>query len=307
MGIYRNSRTLLPTILPALLPRILLVLVFALLALPVNAGGAVLYEKASAYGTVVVTDEGNNMRALRFGRDGVRQSLVKLDDPDYLGLAYTPVALTGLALCNEQARRFLIIGLGGGTLPAFLRTHYPDAEIDAVDINPEVAFAAKNHLGFREDERMRIHIADGRKFVEAVRQPYDAIFLDAFGAEAVPAHLTTKEFLSAVHRAVRSDGVVVGNIWFTATNPPYDSMVRTYHDIFGELHVLRVAGSHNRILYALPRSQPLARSDLAGMARKLAIVKNFRFSPGPLIERGLMPADLAVFGGKVLTDANVGQ
>lgn len=273
----------------------------------VHAAGPVVYEKDSAYGTIVITDEGNNMRALRFGRDGVRQSLVKLDDPEYLGLGYTPVALTGLALCNEQARRFLIIGLGGGTLPAFLRTHYPDAEIDAVDINPEVAFAAKNHLGFREDERMRIHIADGRKFIETVRRPYDAIFLDAFGADAVPVHLTTKEFLNAVRRAVRSDGVVIGNIWFTATSPPYDSMVRTYRETFGELHVLRVAGTHNRILYALPRSQPLARSDLASMARKLAIAKNFRFSPGSLVERGLLPADLAAFGGKVLTDANVGQ
>ncbi len=288
-------------------PWLCMLLALALQAAPAIAGDTVLYEKASDYGTVVVTDEGNNMRALRFGRDGVRQSLVKLGDPEYLGLAYTPVALTGLALCNEQAHRFLIIGLGGGTLPAFLRKNYPDAEIDAVDINPEVAYAAKNYLGFREDEHMRIHIADGRKFVEAVRQPYDAIFLDAFGAEAVPAHLTTKEFLSAVRRAVRSDGVVIGNIWFTATSPPYDSMVRTYQDTFGELLVLRIAGSHNRILYALPRSQPLARSDLAGMARKLAIAKNFRFSPGPLVERGLMPADLAAFGGKVLTDANVGK
>ncbi|MGV3627740.1 MAG: spermidine synthase [Betaproteobacteria bacterium] len=301
MATYKNSGMLLLSLLP------IMPLVFALQAPQALAGDAVLYEKASAYGTVVITDEGNNMRALRFGRDGVRQSLVKLDDPEYLGLGYTPVALTGLALCNEQARRFLVIGLGGGTLPAFLRTHYPDAEIDAVDINPEVAFAAKNHLGFREDERMRIHIADGRKFIEAVRQPYDAIFLDAFGADAVPAHLTTKEFLSAVRRAVRSDGVVIGNIWFTATSPPYDSMVRTYRETFGELHVLRVAGTHNRILYALPRNQPLARSDLASMARKLAIAKNFRFSPGPLVERGLLSADLAAFGGKVLTDANVGQ
>ncbi len=32
----------------------------------VRAAGPVVYEKDSAYGTVVITDEGNNMRALRF-------------------------------------------------------------------------------------------------------------------------------------------------------------------------------------------------------------------------------------------------
>lgn len=265
--------------------------------------GDVLYEKASAWGNIVVTDEGNNMRALRFGRNGVRQSLVKLDDPEYLGLSYVPVALAGLALSTEP-RRFLIIGLGGGTLTAFLRRHYPDAEIDAVDINPEVAYAATHYLGFREDERMHIHIADGRRFIETVRQPYDVIFLDAFGADAVPAHLTTKEFLTAVRRAVHADGVVIGNIWFTATNPPYDSMVHTYRETFGELHVLRVSSASNRILYALPRSQPLGRAELAGLAQKLAAAKNFRFNPGALVERGWISPDNASFGGRLLTDSN---
>jgi spermidine synthase len=296
MGIYKNSGALLLALLPITL------LALTIQAAPARAGD-VLFEKASDYGTVVVTDEGNNMRALRFGREGVRQSLVKLDDPEYLGLFYVPVALTGVALSAEP-RRFLIIGLGGGTLPAFLHKHYPDAEIDAVDINPEVAFAAKNYLGFREDKRMRIHIADGRKFIEAVQQPYDVIFLDAFGADAVPAHLTTKEFLTAVRRAVRSDGVVISNIWYTATKPPYDSMVHTYQETFGELHVLRVGGTSNRILYSLPRKQPLGRSELAALAQKLATAKNFRFDSGMLVERGWIPLDNASFGGKLLTDVN---
>lgn len=290
---YRNSCTLWLGIL----------LVLALQPAPTLANDTVLYEKASAWGTIVVTDEGNNMRALRFGRDGVRQSLVKLDDAEYLGLSYVPVALAGLALSMEP-RCFLIIGLGGGTLPAFLRKHYPGADIDTVDINPDVAYAAKNYFGFREDERMRIHIADGRKFIEAVRQSYDVIFLDAFGADAVPAHLTTKEFLTAVRRAVRADGVVIGNIWFTVTSPPYDSMVHTYQETFGSLHVLRVAGTSNRILFALPRSQSLGRTELAGLAQKLAAAKNFRFNPGMLIERGWISPDNASFGVKLLADSN---
>lgn len=284
----------------ALLPITLLALI--LQATPAFAGD-VLYEKTSDYGTVVITDEGNNMRALRFGRNGVRQSLVKLDDPEYLGLFYVPVALTGIALSTEP-RRFLIIGLGGGTLPAFLRKHYPDAAIDAVDINPEVAYAAKNYFGFREDARMRIHIADGRRFIEAVQQPYDVIFLDAFGADALPSHLTTGEFLTAVRRAVRSDGVVISNLWYTATKPSYDSMVHTYQETFGELHVLRVSGTSNRIFYALPRKQVLGRAELAALARKLAAAKNFRFDSASLIERGWVSLDNATFGGRLLTDAN---
>lgn len=280
-----------------------LALAWVLLATAAHPASHVIYEKPSAYGTVVITDEGDGLRALRFGRDGVRQSLVRPGDPEFLGLAYLPAAIAGLALCAEP-RRFLVIGLGGGTLPAFLRHHYPDSEIDAVDINPEVAAAATGQLGFREDARMRIHIADGRRFVETVTQPYDAIFLDAFGADAVPAHLTTREFLSAVRRAVRSDGVVIGNLWSVSTRPPYDSMVRTYRDSFDELYVLRVAGTNNRILLALPRPERLNRGELAARGRKLAAEKKLRFNPGLLIERGLTPADHEAAGGSLLTDTD---
>lgn len=114
------------------------------------------------------------------------------------------------------------------------------------------------------------------------------------------AQLTTKEFLSAV----RSDGVVISNICYTATKLPYDSIVHTYQQTFGKLHVLRVAGTSNRILFALPRSQPLGRVELADMARKLATTKNFHFHPGSLVERGWIPPDNASFGGKLLTDSN---
>lgn len=286
-----------------ILPALVMLLVFTLQTASAGAGSSVLHEKASAYGTVVVTDEGDGLRALRFGRDGVRQSLVRPGDPEYLGLAYVPVVLAGLALSHQQ-RRFLVIGLGGGTMPAFLRRHYPAAEIDAVDINPEVVFAAKNFLGFREDARLRVHITDGRRFIESVQQPYDAIILDAYGADAVPAHLTTREFLGAVRRAVRSDGVVISNLWHTATRPPYDSMVQTYRAGFDQIHVIRVAGTGNRILYALPRNQPLSRAELADLTRKFASAGKFRFNAGALVERGWTAPDNAAFGGQVLSDTD---
>ena len=279
-----------------------LLLAGAALVAPARAYESVLYEKTSAYTTVVVTQEYDGTRALRFGRNGVRQSLVKLGEPDYLGLPYTRVALTGLGL-SEDVRRVLVVGLGGGTLPAFLRHHYPDAEIDAVDIDPEVAFAAKEYLGFKEDARMRIHIADGRKYIEDVRQPYDAIFLDAFGSDAVPSHLTTQEFLQAVRRAVAPGGVVIGNIWDRAYNRLYDSMVRTYRQVFDELFVLAVGDSGNRIVLALPRGLPAGREELARRVRASQAGKRFGYDMGALVEHGFLSVEAEARSGSVLRDA----
>lgn len=261
----------------------------------------VLYEKASAYNTIVVTEEMRGVRILRFGRNGVRQSVVRLGDPDYLVLPYVKVALVGLAL-SEEPRRFLVVGLGGGTLPMFLRKYYPNATIDAVDIDPEVVNVAKKYFGYRADERMNAHIGDGRQFIEKTQQPYDVIFLDAFGARSIPAHLTTQEFLQAVRRAVAPTGVVVGNLWGRSANPLYDSMVRTYQEVFDELLVLDVHNAGNMILLALPRKQPLSRDQLTQLARKVSATRRFPFDLGDPVKHGFLDPRSESRHGRVLQD-----
>jgi spermidine synthase len=279
----------------------------ALAALTVLACSAqtVIYERASPYNTIIVTESPNGLRTLLFERGGGRQSVVKPGDPDHLELAYARVALAGLALCDEP-RRILVVGLGGGTLPMFLRTHYPAAAIDAAEIDPDVVDVAKKFFGFREDERMRARIGDGRQFIESARlADYDIIFLDAFGARDVPKHLTTQEFLQAVRRALKPNGVVVSNVWRPASNPLYDSMVRTYQETFDELFILDVPGDVNNIFLALPRVQPLNQSELALLARKISTATQFRFDLGTLVEYGFLHARGKNWPGRVLRDADL--
>ena len=158
----------------------------------------------------------------------------------------------------------LVIGVGGGTLPMFLRKHYPEAAIDAVDIDPQVIEVARKFLGFREDATLRAHAADGRAFIEAVREPYDVIFLDAFSSSELPAHLTTREFLQAVRRALAPSGVVVGNVWDRYANRLYDSMLRTYQDVFDELYVLSVPAAGNKISAGAAAAADFERSRTGG-------------------------------------------
>jgi spermidine synthase len=281
---------------------------FALAALLVLASVAhaaerLLYEKSSPYNHVIVSEDEQGLRTLRFERGGARQSVVKPGDPDYLGFAYTPAAFVGLALAADP-QRFLVVGLGGGTMPMFLRKRYPEATIDAVDIDPDVVYVAKEFFGFREDERMRAHVADGRQFIEALTQPYDVIFLDAFGARNVPAALTTVEFLSAVRRGIKPGGVVVGNIWGPGSNPSYESMVRTYQEVFDDLYILEVAGTANRILFALPRRQAFDRDDLVQLARKVGQARRFPFDLGDISRHGFEHASRKYDSGNVLRDAD---
>src|ERR1700693_3245586 len=279
----------------------------ALAALTVLACSAqtVIYERASPYNTIIVTEDHKGLRTLLFERGGGRQSVVKPGDPDHLELPYARVALAGLALCDEP-RRILVVGLGGGTLPMFLRKHYPAAAIDVAEIDPDVVDVAKKVFGFIEDERMRAHVGDGRQFIENARQAdYDIIFLDAFGARDVPKHLTTQEFLQITRRALKPNGVAVSNVWRPASNPLYDSMARTYQEAFDELFILDVPGDVNNIFLSLPRRQPLRQSELAQLARKISTAKRFRFDLGELVEYGFWHARAKNPQARVLRDADL--
>lgn len=285
-----------------------LALTFALLAVAVGARAseAILYEKPSAYNNIIVTEDSDGLRTLRFERGGARQTIGRLGQPEYLGFAYTKVAFVGLALAGEP-RRMMIVGIGGGTMPMFLRKYYPDAVIDAVDIDPEVVHVAKEYFGLREDDRLKAHVGDGRAFVENARAPYDIIFLDAFGTRNVPPHLTTVEFMRAVRKAVNPTGVVVWNIWGRPANPLYDSMVRTYQEVFDELYLLDVPGTTNKILLGLPRKQGLDRAALVQLARTVGVANGFQFDLADIGEQQFHNLSRKGRAGRVLRDADTAQ
>jgi spermidine synthase len=271
---------------------------------PLCAEQKILYEQPSPYNNILVTEDEQGLRTLYFERDGALQSVVKPGDPDHLELPYIRTMLVGLALC-EDPRRILIVGLGGGTIAKFLHKHYPQAVIDAVDIDPDVIKVARQFFEFRDDANLRAYVSDGRKFIEDRPGLYDLIFLDAFGTDSTPPHLTTREFLLSVRKALTPRGAALGNIWRSIYNPLYSSMVRTYLAVFDEVHLLDVREAvANNILIALPRRLQLSREELASRARRISQAKGFRFDMGEAIECGYRDVGKEVIGGRVLTDAD---
>jgi spermidine synthase len=266
-----------------------------------NAQPAVVFEKTSDYNTIVVTEDEEGLRTLSFERGGARQSVVKVGDPDHIELPYARAMLVSLAMVGDPGR-ILVIGLGGGTLPSFLRRHYPGATIDAVDIDPDVVEVAKDYFGFREDERLRAHVRDGREFIEQCDRPYDLILLDAFSADSIPHQLTTREFLRAVRGALTPRGMAVANLWSRISNPLYDSMVKTYEEGFDRLYLLDVKGAGNVILFALPRREQFTRDQVERQARQLTREWKVSFELGPMVRHGFGPVGVRSASARVLVD-----
>jgi len=278
------------------------VLAVAMVSLAACAGPRVLHEQVSPQGTIIVEENEQGMRVLYFEKNGARQSVVKPGDPEHLELPYARAVMAGLAL-HPQPRRILVVGLGGGTLPSFLRVHFPQALIDAAEIDPGVARVAVDYFGFREDANMKIRLGDGRAWIEkAPAASYDLIILDAYGANSVPMSLATVEFLRAVRRALSADGLVISNLWGRLFNPIYDEMVRTYEEVFEELYIVNAPNSGNRIVMALLRRESLTREQLVERSRGVMREHVLRFDLGALVREGFVPATDRDAKARVLRD-----
>jgi spermidine synthase len=283
-------------------------LVSSLLGLAHAAAAAerIVHEFKSPFNNIVVSEDHEGLRILRFERFGARQSVVKVGDPDHLELAYARVMAPIPFLFVEDPRSALVIGLGGGTIPSFLRKRFPNMKIDVVDIDPGVVAVAKSHFGFREDALMRAHVEDGRRFVEQARSRYDLVYLDGFGTDSVPPHLTTREFLAAVRNILTPQGIAVGNLWGRAVNRNYDSMVKTYQDVFDGLLLVDVLGSANKIVLATRTKRDVTNMELGIRARMVSRQLELRHALNASAAYNLRTAESDGASGSLLTDADVG-
>jgi len=253
-----------------------------------TAKESLLYQGQTMSGLTKVTQDVDGIRTLRFGQYGPRQSVVKIGDLNYLGLPYAKSAMIGLAF-TQQLDRILVLGVGAGNIPMFLRKHDSDAQIDVIDIDPQIIALAKQYFNLLEDDLLRAYAQDGRAFIENVQKPYDLIFLDAYTAAGIPKHLATKEFLLSLKKALKPSGAIIANMWSTPkVNPLYRSMLRTYQEVFQEVYTLRVPTAGNKIVIALPRLRGLPLNSIAQRAQEISTQKRLPFELSEVLQPGLI-------------------
>jgi spermidine synthase len=258
----------------------------------------VVFEGDSSFGRVRVEERPDGLRALYTGDGSARQSALYPGRPDHLELAYTRVAMMGLAFSPPEGR-LLFVGLGGGSMPMYARHVMPDVRIDAVEIDPLIVDVARRYFGFREDARMTAHAADGRAFIEeAAPASYDVVFLDAFSADGIPFALTTAEFLTAVRASLVPGGVVISNVW--SSNRLYESMLATYSAVFGEVQLIGVGGRSQKIVVA-GDGRRLDRDVLVAAVRGLSQRVDLGFDMSRLVMDG--HEELPAVSAPVLRDA----
>ena len=244
--------------------------------IPGTGGMRVLFEADSVYHHVVVAED-REARYLRFDRSF--QSGMLLGDPFESPFLYAAYAHLGLIFA-PRAKRVLVVGLGGGSIPKRFWRDYPEMTVEVAELDPMVVDVAKRFFEVREDPRLRIVGQDGRLFLRRTGKTYDLIILDAYFAESIPFHMTTKEFYALVKARLAPGGVVVSNLLGALQGPRsslFRAMYRTHAELFPGLYPFAVAlqpfedvDTIRNIMLVATAERGLTRADILSRARQVA-------------------------------------
>ena len=262
-----------------------------------------IFEKNSLYQYISVIDD--TVKKERYVRNQKRefaQGGIYLNAPDKLLFEFTQMPFISLAFLDREPKDALFIGLGAGAMPKYFSRYYPEADIDVVEIDPDMLTVARKYFSFKENDRMKVHVDDGRLFIKRTKKRYDWISLDAYQNDYIPAHLTTLEFLREVKSKLKEGGVVVANITSPYRNKFFDSMVMTYKKAFSHLYIFKGKKSANFIFVATAGGKAKEKHEIEKRAGKIQSLRKFDIDL-PEIAAGF--EDSAAYewaGAKILTD-----
>jgi spermidine synthase len=275
------------------------------LAVAVVAGGAtvgsaghaaekLVEEKESQYNHIFIYRRDQYV-SLIFGHNRrlYTESLANTKDPLELPVEYTRYMTVAMAYA-PGAGRLLEIGLGGGTTVSYLNRTYPRLKIDAVELDPVVVEFAKKYFYLKENDRLKVHVRDGRVFLLRSDAKYDVVMIDAYRGPFVPFHLLTREFYQLVKKHLNKGGVIAQNI--EPSTMLYEAAVATIATEFDNIEIYPAAGNYVLVAYDGPRRTDEA---LRAAASMLDAEYKPRYSLAKIVTERRRPAKTK---GQVLTD-----
>lgn len=239
------------------------------LALIVVAGAASFAaahpcEQESAYYCARVEVDEDNASGRVLWLDTLRHSYADLDDPTHLEFTYAQTISDVLATVAPPGEAITATHIGGAgmSLPMYLRATRPGTQSTVLELDPLMVEIAEQDLGYVPGDDIEVLVGDARLRLDDVAEgSQDVVIGDAFGGVSVPWHLTTRQFLDAIHDVLRPGGVYALNL---IDYPPLGfarAELATMADVFDHVAVLapesRLRGESGGNLVMVASDEPL--------------------------------------------------
>lgn len=215
----------------------------------------------------------------------------------YLASSYHMGIISGFILISSylenvpsvgKSVKAVVIGLGAGLLPMFLRECMPFAEIEAVELDPMMLNLAEDYFAFSQDKSLKVHIADGIKFVREMKNSLatdemsvghgnemasnntrssngnctasnarvDVLIIDvdspdsSSGMTCPAANFVEESFLLTVKDALSEQGLFIVNL-VSRSQAIKDMVISRMKTVFNHLFCLQLEEDVNLVLFGL--------------------------------------------------------
>ncbi|KAH0739845.1 hypothetical protein KY290_038550 [Solanum tuberosum] len=247
-------------------------------------------------------------------------------DHSYLASSYHTGIISGFTLISSHLDglastggtvRSVVIGLGAGLLPMFLRKHLSFAEIEVLELDPVVVDLARDYFEFRDDERLKVHVTDGLKYVKdaahVVTNGYennvseakvtssngnsilssaplkstekiDMLIVDvdssdsSSGLSCPAADFVEESFLMAAKNSLSDQGLFVINL-VSRSQAIKDSIYSKLKSVFPHLFHLQLDEDVNDVIFALKTETCITEDKFHEASQQLTRLLNLENSP----------------------------
>nr|XP_019936730.1 PREDICTED: methyltransferase-like protein 13 [Paralichthys olivaceus] len=185
-------------------------------------------------------------------------------DSGFLCCAHHEVMVAGLTVLGvgepeskDIPVSVLLVGLGGGGLPQFLRDFVPNVTVEVVELDAVVLDVAKEWFGFRPDDRLTVTLGDGLERICALEKEggclFDVIMFDVdnkdstVGMSCPPAAFVETSILQKVSSLLTPRGIFMLNL-VCRDSALRKSVLQRISTVFPSILSRKIEGEVNEVL-----------------------------------------------------------
>lgn len=167
----------------------------------------------------VTLTEFRGIQFLHFGTDWI-QGAMRLNNPYEIVLDYVQHMMVWM-LFKDNPKHIVQLGLGSAALTKFCYQYFPDAQVTAVELNPEVIRICRSAFHLPEDnERLAVVQTDAFDYIKSKKNRHetDVIQVDLYDENAAAPVFDSPEFYQSCADALAPDGMMTVNIFGDASD-----------------------------------------------------------------------------------------
>lgn len=209
-----------------------------------------LYEGESVYNYLQVKDTEDSVILSTNVLFGVQSIMMKDDELTGMYYDYACAAPLMADVNSKENPKMLVLGMGTGTYARQCRKYFPKMSAKGVEIDEDIINLSREYFDLPKD--IEVITYDGRAYLNADKEKYDVIMVDAYQDITIPFQMSSVEFFRLVADHLTENGVMVVNMNMQTDEPDNicDYLEDTISQVFPNVYLAKVSRNTNCELFA---------------------------------------------------------